>query len=1160
MSDFCHLHVHTEFSLLDGACRIDQVAETAKEMGMPAVAITDHGNMFGVVKFYDTLKGHGIKPIIGYEGYMTPDSRHKHSGGAKQDLFHLTFLAKNQTGYENLLKLSSLAYTEGLYYKPRFDWELLQQCSEGVVCLSGCLASHLNDLILKGEMQEAENWLGDMNDLFGVGNFYVELQDHGLEDQKTALPEAISLARKLDIPMVATNDVHFMHADDKSWHDVLLCISTSSTLDDEDRFKFDSDQLYFKSPEEMEHLFRDYPEAIANTRRIADMCEVELDESLKFPSFEQSEFEDNKTFLRHLAKRGLEKRYGSIEAGMKERLEYELDVIERMGYVDYFLITWDLVRFARENEIPLGMRGSGSSSLVAHSLGLTDINPMGYDLIFNRFLDPERREQPDIDIDLCENRREDVINYVRHKYGEHSTAQIITFGTLMARNCVRDVGRVLDVPLATVDRLAKMIPGGPGVTLESALEKVPELQKEVRRDKRIGELLDYALRLEGLPRHASTHAAGVVIADKPLWELIPLYKSGEGTVMTQWPMGDLERMGMLKMDFLGLRTLTIIDRTLSIIEERGKTPPALDAAELNLRDNKTFELLGSGDTTGVFQLGSEGMQRLLKRLKPNSIEDLIAVVALYRPGPLQSGMVEDFIKRKHGKAKIEYPHPLFESILKPTYGVIVYQEQIMRMCHEVAGMSMAEALSMIKAISKKKHKTIEKSRENFIEGTMKNGLDRATATRMYDLISHFAGYGFNKAHASAYAFVAYRTAYLKAHYPTEFMAASISCEMGHTDTVVELMEDCRQQGINVLPPDINESGLDFTVIRDDVIRFGLGAVKNVGRKAAEHIIQERKQRGTYKSIFDFCEKIDTHEVSKGAIEALMKGGCFDDLPGSRAQQLSVLETAMKSGARTRRDREMGQTGLFSEQIEEDDPVERVKKNLPNIPPLSNRELARQESEALGLYVRHDPLMEYRKSLKRLTSTNSDGLESVGDGDRVVVGGIIENVAKKRLKDKRLMAIFKIMDAEGVFEGIMWPETFERFRDMAVPGAVLLFRGSVSHRRGTSVIVDDVMPIERAAKRVVNAVFVRIPCETSNGELWPALYDILERNKGNTPIFFDLQSGDLLLRCQRKEGVAVSDRLASELEELVGNGKVQLSIEPGRGESRKENGWRRKRGA
>jgi len=1143
---FCHLHVHTEFSLLDGACRIERIGELAARMGMPAVAMTDHGNLFGAVAFHKAMRAHGLKPVMGYEAYVTLGSRHDRSfSGASQKLFHLTLLAADQTGYRNLLKLASHAYLEGLYYKPRVDRELLAQCAEGLVCLSGCLQSRLNDLILTGATDEAQEWLGEMADLFGREHFYVELQDHGLEEQRRALPEALRLADGLDIPCVATNDAHYLRAEDRQWHDVLLCINTHSTLNDPNRFRLASDQLYFKSPAEMAEVFRDRPDALRNTLRIAEMCEVELDRGLKFPAFRQEGVEDNAKFLRESAEEGLRRRYGEIDEQMRERLDYELSVIEQMGYVDYMLICWDFVRFAREQKIPAGMRGSGSSSLVAHALGLSDINPLEYDLIFSRFLDPERREQPDIDIDLCENRREEVIAYVRRRYGEDSTAQIISFGVLQARSCVRDVGRVLDVPLEKVDRLAKAIPAGPKMTLSEGLRRAPEVRQMAERDEEVARILQYAHQIEGMPRHASTHAAGVVIADRPLWELVPLFKSGDGLVMTQWPMDDLAEMGMLKMDFLGLRMLTIIERTLRLIAERGKEPPSLDAADLDLRDAKTYELLRNGQTTGVFQLGSDGMKQLLRKLQPSNIEDLIAVVGLYRPGPLQSGMVEDFIARKHGRAKTEYPHPAFEPILRPTYGVIVYQEQIMRIVNQIAGMSMAEALTMSKAISKKNDVVIGKAGEAFIQGAMRNGLDRDTAAEIFGLISHFAGYGFNKAHTSAYGFIAYRTAYLKAHYPTEFMAASISCEMGDTDKVAELMEDCAELGIRALPPDINGSELDFAVVADRVIRFGLGAVRNVGMKAASSIIEERRRGGPFKSIFDFCERVDPHEVTRGAIESLLKAGCFDELPGTRAQQLAVLDTAIKAGARARRDRMVGQSSLFGAGLAEQDLEERVRLNLPDVPPLSPRELAAQEYEALGLYVRHDPLQEHRTSLRWLTSTDSRQLESLPAGEPVVLGGIVEAIKRRRTRDNRLMAVLKVLDLKGNAECVLWPEVYERHGGLVDSDSVLLFQGTVSHRRGTSVEVNQVIPLHDARRSHVRSVTIKVRCEAAGGETWSQLRDVLSRNEGALPVYLDLEGDGLVLRCRKggQKGARASERFAAELEDLLGLGTVQFNIEP-----------------
>ena len=1142
--DFCHLHVHTQYSLLDGACRIDDVARTAKEMGMPALAMTDHGNMFGTVQFYNTLKKHGVKPIIGYEAYLAPgDMTEKKSRGGKPEIYHLTLLAENETGYHNLVKLSSKAYLDGFYYKPRIDMEFLDQCSEGVICLSGCLQSQLCQLLLKGAEDEAEQWLKDMRDIFPEDHFYVEIQDHGIDEQQETLPDSVRLARKLDLPLVATNDAHYLRQQDSNWHDILLCISTGKLVDDPDRFQMTTDQLYFKSPEEMAELFSDFPEAISNTRRIADMCEVELDNSRKYPSFERADDseQDNATYLRELVKGNLQEWYGDLDDRTRERMNRELDVIEQMGYVDYFLIVWDFVHYARENDIPVGMRGSGGGSLVGHALELSDLNPLDYDLLFERFLDPQRREPPDIDIDLCELRREEVIDYVRQKYGEQSVAQIITFGTLQARNCIRDVGRVLDVPLKKVDKTAKSVPAGPKVTLQDALDQVPELEDP--DDDEVAQILEYATHLEGFPRHASTHAAGVVIADEPLWELIPLCVHGDSAAMTQWPMEDLEEMGMLKMDFLGSRTLTIIHETLRLIEEQGHTPPSLEVGKTDLQDETTYELISKGLTKGIFQLGSQGMQRMLRKLQPTRFEELIAAVALYRPGPLQSGMVDDFINRKHGRTEIEYPHPSFEPILKPTYGVIVYQEQIMQIANEIAGMSMANALTMIKAISKKKEKVIEKRHEAFVDGAVENGLDRDTAEEIFQLISHFAGYGFNKAHAASYGLVAFRTAYLKAHYPTEFMAASISCEMGDTDKVVSLMQHCDDLGIQVLPPEINESGASFRVVEPGTMRFGLGAIKNVGVKAVHSMVAEREKNGPYKSLFDFCERVDTSEVTKGVLEALLKAGCFDELPGHRAQQFAVLERAIKAGQRARRNRMSGQKTLFGNGSDEEDEVH-TEANLPDVPPLNNKELAKAEQEALGIYVRYDPLEESKWKLRLFVNAYSDDLSDMEDGATAIMGGIVEDVSRRRTRDGRRMAILKILDLNGTAECVAFPDTYEEYNELLHSDQVMFFRGTVSHRRGTSLKLDHVTPIQETQDDMARSVVINVPCEDCGQDVWTDLHSVFERNEGRVPIYLDLQTSKMKLRCRLNngKGVKATGRLAKEVESLLGDGRVNFVME------------------
>jgi DNA polymerase III subunit alpha len=1146
--EFCHLHVHTQYSLLDGACRIDRLAARAVELGMPAVAITDHGNMFGVMEFDRTMRAADVKPLIGYEGYFTPGDRRVREGGRKAPpLYHLTFLARNQQGLDNLYRMSSLAYIEGFYYKPRIDWELLSQCADGLVCLSGCLGGRSNVALLADKEDEAASWLGDLRDLFGSEYFFVELQDHGLEEQKRILAPSLNLARRMDIPVVVTNDCHYINKDDRDWHDLLLCINTRSTRDDPKRFRMESDQLYFKTADEMALIVPDAPDALTNTLRIAEMCEVEMDTSRKYPVFHEEGLDqaDKPAFLRRIATERLESIYGGIKPAMQERLDSELSIIEQMGYVDYFLIVWDFARFAEREGIPIGMRGSGGGSLTAHAVGLTSINPLDYDLLFSRFLDPERLEAPDIDIDLCERRREEVISYARERYGERSTAQIITFNRLKAKAAVRDVGRVLDVDLAKVNTIAKLIPGGPGVTLESALDESGELRKLVKNDPQVEEMFKYAADLEGMPRNAGVHAAGVVLGDRPLWQMVPLALSTDKSVMTQWAMGDLEAAGMLKLDFLGLRTLTIIERTRKIIAESGRTPPDVSADKIDTTDVATYELLAKGLTQGIFQLSSDGMKKLVMDLEPTSIEHLIALVALYRPGPLGSGMVEDFVERKHGRQTIAYPHPSFEEILEPTYGVLVYQEQIMRICNVVAGMSLSTALTMIKAIGKKKIKVIDKGHAEFVNGAVEHGVDKKTAESIFELIRHFAGYGFNKAHASAYAFLTFTTAYLKAHYPTEFMAASMSCEMDKTPEVVALMVECRLLDVDVLAPDVNESREDFTIVADRRLRFGLGAIKGLGHKAIDAIVAEREQGGAFTSLFDFCERVDHQCVTKSALVALLKAGCFDgdELPGERAQLMAISETAMKVGARVQRNRAVGQTSLFGGGMD-DDPDAHTQANLPDVPPMSGRELARHEHDALGLYVRYDPLADARDVLTRYSSSSADSLAAERDGAPVVMGGMIESVQRRTTRQKKTMAILKILDTTGSFDCVLYPEEWEANHETCQEGAILFFIGTVSHDRGTDLHVGHIMPLEHARGNLAAGVHLEVPCPLPSETLWHDLGGVIKEHPGHVPCFVDLVSAQgyrLRTRVNGGTMVAAGEPLVRAAERLLGTGAVKFTI-------------------
>lgn len=1146
MSDdrpFVHLHVHTEYSLLDGACRIKKLAKRAAELGMPACAMTDHGSMFGTIQFYNSMREAGVKPIIGYEGYLTPGSRlERDSSGGKPTLYHITLLAMNQTGYQNLIHLASKAYVEGFYYKPRLDLELLEAHTDGLIALSGCLDSWLNQSLLSGDEAQAIAYLERMKAWFGPDRFYVELQNHGLDLQKEVLPGAIALATKLGIPMVASNDAHYLTANDKEWHDLLLCINTGSTLDDPKRFRIESNQIYFKTGAEMAELFGDVPGALDNTLKIAEMCNLELDLGRKYPSFRHEGAETNEELLRQIAENGLTDRYGKIDDEMRERLDYELGVITQMGYVDYFLITWDFVRFALEQKIPVGMRGSGGGSLVAHAIGLTDINPIQYDLLFNRFLDPERREPPDIDIDLCEAQREKVIDYVRQKYGTDSVAQIITFGTLKPRNAVRDVGRVMAWEPKDIDALAKTIPEELKITLESALEKSPEFKRRYDGEEEVRKLVDYAIDLEGLPRHASTHAAGVVIADRALWEFIPVYKNTDGLVMTQFEMGDLEASGMLKMDFLGLRTLTIIDRTLKMVEQSGRKPPTLDTKSLGLDDKKTYELLCQGKTKGVFQFSSSGMQELLKRLEPSNIEDLIAVVALFRPGPLQGGAVDEFIERKHGRRKIEFPHPAFEPILAPTYGMIVYQEQIMRICNTIAKMTMADALTMIKAISKKKDKVIKEKHEVFVEGAVGQGLDSKLTEEIFELISYFSNYGFNKAHAASYAFVAYRTAYLKAHYPTEFMAATMSCEIAHSQKVVFYMQEAKAMGIEVLPPDINESLADFTVVDKKKIRFGLAGIKNVGMKPVEAILAEREANGPFQSIFDLCERLDSHVANKSLLEALIYAGCFDELPGHRGQQLAAVETALRIGAKVRRDKQAGQLSLFGEDV----PMaqdERALLNMPKVPELTGLEIASQEKAALGLFVRYNPIRKFEKTIEELAAP-TDTLERMEDNSTVVVGGIITKATQRRTRMKRLYCEIELQDLVGIVTCVAFEEQLEKFQDLLKADQIVFIQGVLSKPRGLSIRVEEVVPIKSARQKFAKSVHLTLSVAELREGTWDRLRAVLESYPGEAPIYLDLCGAGMRLstRISNVPHVKIGDEFRTAVEAVIGGGHVRYGFD------------------
>lgn len=1135
--DFVHLHVHSDYSLLDGACSIDKLIDTAKRHGMRSLALTDHGNLFGAIQFYTKALAAGIKPIIGYEAYIAPGSRFdKEKKTIQEASYHLILLVKDMTGYKNLLKLASSAYLDGFYYKPRIDKEVLSQHSRGLIGSSACLKGEIAHLIINDDIAAARNVAGEYMEIFGRGNFYIELMENGLSDQKKANHGLLEISRDLDIPVIATNDVHYLTADDTRAHEVLLCINTGKLLSDESRMRFGTPEFYFKSSEEMKVLFKDIPQAISNTVEIAEHCNLEFDfRETHNPQYQPESGISSVEMLRQLCDDGLKARYPGDRAEVRERIEYELSVIEKNKFVDYLLLTWDVVKFAKDHGISVGPgRGSAAGSIICYLLNITDIDPLEYNLLFERFLNAERVTPPDIDVDFCKERREEVLNYVREKYGSGNIAQIITFGTMGARAVIRDVGRVLGIPFAEVDSIAKKIPFGPKMKLKTAIKETPELHDLYATDARIQELFDISMKLEGLARHASTHAAGVVMADAPLSEYVPLYKTEEG-VTTQFPMDDLVKIGLLKMDFLGLKTLTVIDKAVRLVAET--TDETVDIKSIPLDDGATYQMLSNGQTRGVFQLESSGMTDMITKLKPSCIEDLIAAVALYRPGPLGSGMVDEFISRKHG-AKVIYPHPLLENALEETYGVIVYQEQVMRVANQLANFSLNEADSLRKAMSKKVPEDMARYRTQFVDGAVKNKVDRGKAEEIFGLLDYFAGYGFNKSHAAAYAIIAYRTAYLKAHFPTQYMAALMTSEMRDTDKIIDCMDECRRLGIEVLPPDVNESLAHFTVIDDGKMRFGLAGVKNVGAKAVESIVSARKEHGTFKSIFDFCDLVDLRAVNKQVVESLIKSGAFDFLGARRSQLMKVLPEAFQMGSRRQKDREKGQSTFF-DIFEEQEPGEAT--DLPDVEEWPESQMLTYEKAVLGFYVSSHPLAMHEKILNQYSTCNSRSLSKMEDGQKIVMGGIIVSVRKLQTKKGDAMAFGKLEDMEGLCKLVVFPDVFEKSKEFLMPDEIVFVRGRVDTRQEEpSIIVADIVPIANAHQELAGSVTVRIPKTTLPDDILFGVKDIFNAHPGSCPVFIEVETQDshwVALRAGSENHIAPSERFSDEIRDLVGEKQV-----------------------
>lgn len=1128
---FVHLHVHTEYSLLDGASRIQELTKKAKELQMPAIAITDHGAMYGVIDFYKAALKNGIKPIIGCEVYLAPASRFDRTAVNGETYYHLNLLAENNQGYRNLIKMVSLSYSEGFYYKPRIDKDLLRQYSEGIICLSACIAGDIPAALIRDNPERAEALVKEYIDIFGKDHFFIEIQDHGIPEEKKANRGLVQLAQKYDLGLVATNDLHYITQSDSEFHDVLLCIQTGKTVDEENRMKFANDQFYLKTAEEMRQLFQSYDGAISNTVKIAERCNVEFTfGQLHLPVFPVPEAFTESQYLRHLCEERLPNRYKEITQDVTERLDYELAVIQKMNYDSYFLIVWDFIKYARENKIPVGPgRGSAAGSIVAYLLAITDIDPLKYDLLFERFLNPDRVTMPDIDIDFCYVKREKVIEYVTKRYGEERVAQIITFGTMAAKAAIRDVGRALNMTYGEVDRIAKMIPAELGITISKALKQNADLQTAYNEEAAVKKLVDLAKSVEGLPRHASTHAAGVVIARDPLTSYVPVQTSADGFAVTQFDKDRVEELGLLKMDFLGLRTLTVIGDALELLRENRGIEIDLDL--IDLEDKKTAQMLSSGDTGGVFQMESSGMTNLVKELKPEGFADIIPLVALYRPGPLGSGMVADFINGRHGRKIVTYLHPLLEPILEETFGVILYQEQVMQIVRVLAGFSLGQADLLRRAMGKKKHEILAAQRENFLRGAKGNGIDEKLAMTIFDLLTHFADYGFNKSHSAAYALVAYQTAYLKAHYPQEFMAAMLSSVMGTNDKIGFYIEQCRHMGIAVLPPDINASKASFSV--DNVsIRFGLAAVKNVGETALVNLVEARKKNGKFTSLVDFCTRVDMRVVNKRVIESLIKCGAFDSLGAKRSQLVAVLDRAVETAASKQRDAASGQIGLFGmpDMEDVDDLV------MPDMEEMPKEQILALEKDITGFYITGHPLDQYREKMRNLASVEQLLAGSIADGKPVKMAGLITTAKRITTKKGDTMCFLEVEDFTNKLEIVVFPKVFYQCMNALAPELPVVVAGKVNVTdEGVKILADSICLMDEYQAEIR----IKIRKDQENATVFDALKKLFVENHGNQIVFLHLIDSRKVIKTENKFWVNSSEALIKKIEQILGEGTVQL---------------------
>ncbi len=1179
--DFVHLHLHTEYSLLDGSIRIDPLCDRVRALAMPAVAVTDHGNMFGVVDFYQKVERAGIKPILGCEVYVAPGSRTERSAqGIGDASHHLILLVENEAGYRNLCKLVSAGFLEGFYYRPRVDKDLLREHNEGLIALSACLAGEIPSLIQREASEQAGEAAAVYKEIFDDGRFYLELQDNGIPEQAKVNEGLLRLSDTLSIPMVATNDCHYLLQEDARAHDVLLCIQTNRLLEDRDRMRFQTDAFYLRSPEEMWAAFGHVPTALRNTMAVAERCDFRMKfGEYHYPRFDLPEGETLDSHLKRKAREGLERRFREkaerearaiddlTRRSYEKRFEEEMRIIQGMGYAGYFLIVYDFIRYGKTHGIPVGPgRGSAAGSLVAYALGITDIDPIPYNLLFERFLNPERISMPDIDVDFCETRREEVIQYVVDKYGgEKNVARIITFGKMKAKAVVRDVGRVMGLPYGEVDRLAKMIPDGPKVSLKAALDSEPGLQQVLEEDPKAADLFENALKLEGLVRHASTHAAGIVISSRSLEDIAPLYRDQKtGIVSTQFSMKPLEKLGLIKFDFLGLKTLTVIHQALKLIEENRGVRIDLDATPLD--DPETYRLLAWGDTDGIFQLEGAGIRDLLTKLRPENFEEIVALVALYRPGPLNSGMVTDYIKRKHGKAKIRYPHPALRETLEETYGVIVYQEQVMEIATRVAGFSLGEADMLRRAMGKKDMAEMTRSRDAFINGAREKGIDREKAKEIYHLIKQFAEYGFNKSHSAAYAMVAYQTAYLKAHYPTEYMAALLTSEEDRTDKLIRYIHYCQESNIPVDPPDINESERDFKVCSHR-IRFGLGAVKNIGEGAVESILAARGEGGPFRTLYDFVSRVDLKKVHRRVVESLIKAGVFDSLSeGRRAALLHASGDAIDRAGRMQAEKESSQASLFELGLtDQASPLHESAFELPETEEWSLPVRLDSEKEALGFYLTGHPLKEYEEELSRIGVLSTLDLVGAGDGSEVSVGGFVASRRETQTKKGDRMAFLTLEDVAGRVDVIVFPDVYRegvRFlheeEPIVVQGRLELAdvggeaageeedemdrRREEDRRKGAKIIAAKIIPLRELRFAKKSSVHILLDAGEATRERLEELRDILLDFRGPCPAYLHLvepSRRETILEMSQDFSVRPCSELAEKVDKLFGGAVVQM---------------------